>query len=152
MEFQLHLNIQVCFFYDSQDSRGREGIIFYSTLPLPLYHEHSDIYLQFCMRDDYHIILIAWLNLPGCYSMKFTTLSNCHLIDWWCEVRFVCLLDYLTLGFCYSNLDRGSRWTQTRIEFHPCITNKPTNTNHLAYVINKAGKSQQSLIAKSLIK
>ena len=33
----------------SQDSRGREGTIFYSTLPLPPAHEHSDIYLQLCM-------------------------------------------------------------------------------------------------------
>ena len=33
---------------DSQDSRGREGTIFYSTLPLPPAHEHSDIYLQLC--------------------------------------------------------------------------------------------------------
>ena len=44
---------------DSQDSRGREGTIFYSTLPLPPAHEHSDIYLQLCMWDDYHIFLIA---------------------------------------------------------------------------------------------
>ena len=34
---------------DSQDSRGREGAIFYSTLPLPPAHKHSDIYLQLCM-------------------------------------------------------------------------------------------------------
>ena len=34
---------------DSQDSRGRERTIFYSTLPLPPAHEHSDIYLQLCM-------------------------------------------------------------------------------------------------------
>ena len=44
---------------DSQDSRGREGTIFYSTLPLPPAHEQSDIYLQLCMWDDYHIFLIA---------------------------------------------------------------------------------------------
>ena len=31
---------------DSQDSRGREGTICYSTLTLPPAHEHSDIYLQ----------------------------------------------------------------------------------------------------------
>ena len=31
---------------DSQDSRGREGAFFYSTLPLPPPHEHSDIYLH----------------------------------------------------------------------------------------------------------
>ena len=31
---------------DLQDSKGRKGTIFYSTLPLPPAHEHSDIYLQ----------------------------------------------------------------------------------------------------------
>ena len=46
---------------NSQDSRGREGTIFYSTLPLPLAHEHSDIYLQLCTWNDYHIFLIATL-------------------------------------------------------------------------------------------
>ena len=34
---------------DLQDSRGTEGTIFYSTLPLPPAHEHLDIYLQLCM-------------------------------------------------------------------------------------------------------
>ena len=34
---------------DSQDSRGMEGTFFYSTLPIPPAHEHSDIYLQLCM-------------------------------------------------------------------------------------------------------
>ena len=46
---------------NSQDSRGKEGTIFYSTLPLPPVHEHSDIYLQLCMWDDYHVFLIATL-------------------------------------------------------------------------------------------
>ena len=34
---------------DSQASMGREGTIFYSTLPLAPAHEHSDIYLQLCI-------------------------------------------------------------------------------------------------------
>ena len=46
---------------DSQDSRGREETIFYSTLPLPTTHKHWDIYLQCCMWDDYHTFLIATL-------------------------------------------------------------------------------------------
>ena len=33
----------------------------YSTLPLPPAHEHSDINLQLCTWDDYHILLIATL-------------------------------------------------------------------------------------------
>ena len=78
---------------ESQDSRGRKETIFYSTLPFPPAHKHSDIYLQICMWDDYHIFLIA---PPGCYSMRFTTLSNYHLIDWWCDVDsclFTCWFD-----------------------------------------------------------
>ena len=92
---------------DSQDSRGREGTIFYSSLPLPPAHEHSDIYLQFRMWDD--IFLIA--------SLVFTRLLlddvlppyriTIWLID---NVKFalVCLPDDLILGFCYSNLDTGN--------------------------------------------
>ena len=34
---------------DSQDSRGKEGTILYSSLPLPPAQEHSDIYLQLCI-------------------------------------------------------------------------------------------------------
>ena len=44
---------------DQQNSRGEDRTIFYSTLPFPLSHEHSDIYLQLCMWDDHHIFLIA---------------------------------------------------------------------------------------------
>ena len=44
---------------DSQDSRGSEGTIFYSTAPLPRALEYSDICLQLCMWDDDHIFLIA---------------------------------------------------------------------------------------------
>ena len=47
---------------NSQDSRGREGTIFYYTLPLRPAHQHSDIDLQLCMQDDYHIFLIAPLD------------------------------------------------------------------------------------------
>ena len=73
---------------DSQDSREREGAIFYSTLPLPPAHEHSDIYLQLCMWDDYHIFLIAPLVFTRLLLDEIFTLSNYHLIDWWCEVCF----------------------------------------------------------------
>ena len=43
--------------------------------------------------------------LPDCYSMRFATLSNYHLSDWLImQCLFVCLLDELILGFCYSDL------------------------------------------------
>ena len=64
---------------DSQDSRGREGTIFYFTLPLPPAHEHSDNYLQLCMRD--HIFLITTLVFTRLLLSEIATLSKYHLID-----------------------------------------------------------------------
>ena len=49
---------------------------FYSTLPIPPAREHSGIYLQLCMWDDYQIFLIA--------PLVFTRLlldENYHLIE-----------------------------------------------------------------------
>ena len=78
--------------YDSQDSRGREVTIFYSTLPIPPAHEHWDIYLQLCMWDDYHIFLIAPLVftrplLDEIYRLIDVTLSFC-LFTWWFDSNF----------------------------------------------------------------
>ena len=89
---------------NSQDSRGRDGTIFYSTLPLPPTHKHWDIYLQLCMLDVYHVFLIA--------TLVFTRLlldEIYHLIElpfeWLIDgAMFVCILDELILGFCCSNL------------------------------------------------
>ena len=66
--------------YDSQDRIGRERTIFYYTLPLPPAHKHSDIYLSHILnRNPFYQTATRW---------EFTTLSNYHLIDWWCEVYF----------------------------------------------------------------
>ena len=74
--------------------QGKGGTIFYSTLPLPSTHEHSDIYLQLCMWDYYHLFLIT--------QLLFTRLlldEIYHLIelpfDWlmnWCWFFFIFLL------------------------------------------------------------
>ena len=89
---------------DSQDSRGREGNIFYSTILLPPTHKHWDIYLQLCIWYDYHVFLIA--------TLVFSRLlldENYHLIaltfEWLIDdAMFVCLLDELILDFCYTDL------------------------------------------------
>ena len=89
---------------DSQGSRGREGTIFYFTLPLPPVHEHWDIYLQPCMWDDHHVFLIT--------TLVFTRLlldETYHLIklpfEWLIvDAMIVCLLVELILGFSYSDL------------------------------------------------
>ena len=89
---------------DSQNSVGREGTIFYSTLTLPPAHEHWDIYLQLCIWDDYHLFLIATLVFTRLLLDEIYHLIEL-LFEWLIDdAMFVCLLDELILGFCYSNL------------------------------------------------
>ena len=93
---------------DSQDSRRRKKIIFYSTLPLPPVHEHWDIYLQLCMWDDYHVFFIVTFVFTRMLLDKLyhlTKLPFDWLIDWLIDnTMFVRLLDELILGVCYSHL------------------------------------------------
>ena len=108
MVFKLFFFFSIRVFFtdtdDSQDSKGSEGTIFYSILPLPPAHKHWGIYLQLCMWDDYHVLLIA--------TLVFTRLlfdEIYHLIElpfeWLIDdAMFVCLLDEFILGFCYSDL------------------------------------------------
>ena len=89
---------------DSQESRGREGTISYSSLPLPPTHKHSNIYLQLCMWDDYHVFSIATLVFSRLLHDEIYHLIELPfewLID---DAMFACLLDELILGFCYSDL------------------------------------------------
>ena len=89
---------------DSQDSRGREGTIFYSTLPFPPTHKHWEIYLQLCMWDVYHVFLIAMLVFTRLLLNEIYHLIELPfewLID---DAMFVCLLDELILSFCCSDL------------------------------------------------
>ena len=112
--------------WDSQDSSGREAIIFFSILPLPAAHEHWDIYLQLCIWDDYHVFLMATLvftrlllDVIPAYRITIWVIDwwfNVYLFTWWIDTRF--LLQWF---------DIGNRWIWTRIDYRPCITSEPTN-------------------------
>ena len=82
---------------NSQDSRGREGTIFYSTLPLPPAHEHSDIYLQLRKWNDYHIFSIAML----AFTRRLLDEIYHRIIIWLIDLMliFVHLLVDLILAF-----------------------------------------------------
>ena len=112
----------------SQDSRGREGTyFFYFTLPLPPAHDHSDIYVQLCMWGDYHIFLIATLVVTRLLINEIYHIIEL-LFDWLmmcCWFKFVCLL--IWLGFVTAIWHERNQWTRTCINYHPCITSKPTN-------------------------
>ena len=40
--------------------------------------------------------------LPGCYSMRFTTLSNYYLIDRWCDADFCLFPCWINFRFCVT--------------------------------------------------
>ena len=77
---------------NSQDSRGREGTIFYSSLPLPPAHKHWDINLQLCMWDGYHVFLITTFVFTRLLLDEIYHLTNYHLSDW---LMVQCLFVYL---------------------------------------------------------
>ena len=123
---------------DSQDSRRRKRIIFYSTLPLPPAHEHWDIYLQLCMRDNYHAFLIVTfvftrMLLDEFYhfiKLPFDWLID-WLIDWWCNV---CLFTWWINFRCLLQpFDTGNRWIWTRIDYecrvHTCHRYQATDND-----------------------
>ena len=96
---------------DSQNNRGGEGrggdqFLFHSTTSI---NRTACIYQTATRWDLPPFRITIWLT------------DDAKL------VFFVCLHDVLILGFYYSNLDTGNRWTRTHIDYHPCITSEPTN-------------------------
>ena len=81
---------------DSQDSKGMEGTIFYSTLPLLPAHEHWDIYFKLCMWDEYPVFLIATLVFTRRLLDEIYHFIELPLIDW---LMMQCLLVYLMNWF-----------------------------------------------------
>ena len=90
---------------DSQGSRERDHLFFHSTTST---HWRTFRLLFFNIDGEMTITysLLHCLYLPGCYSMRFTTLSNYYLIDWWYDVNFlfVCRVVDFIQGFCYCYL------------------------------------------------
>ena len=111
---------------DSQDSKGREGTTFNSILPFPPAHEYWEIYLRLRTWYDYHIFLIATLVFTRLLLYEIYQLIDYHLTDCWrCNV---CLLTWwIDSRFLLQRFDMGNRWMRTRIDYHLCITSKPTN-------------------------
>ena len=80
---------------------------------IPLYHfqQLTNIQTFICNCACEMTITYFWshrLYLPDCYFMRFTTVSNYHLIDWWCDIKFlfVYVMIWFYLFFCY-NILRG---------------------------------------------
>ena len=112
---------------NSQDSSGREGILVFrsntSTRSRTFRHLFGTLHvrwLSYIFNRTACIYQTAsrW-NWPR-YRITIWLIDDVKLV-------FVCLLDDLILGFCFSNLNTGNRETQTRIDYHPCIASKPTN-------------------------
>ena len=118
-----------------------------------LFHSTSST----CLRTFRHLfatLYVRWLshifNRTACVYQTATRwdLPPCRITIWLIDdVKFVlvCLLDDLILGFCYSNLDMGNRWTRTCIDYHPCIVSEPTNQVCLWHFIWEGNKFAKSL-------
>ena len=92
---------------------------------LPPSNEYSNIYLQLCKRDDYHMFLTAPLVFPRLLLDEIyhlIKLLSDLLMMWFCFCLFTCWFDLIYLLF-----DNGNRWTRTPIDYHPCITCEPSN-------------------------
>ena len=107
-----------------QQGKGGDHFLFHSTTSTR-WRTFRDLFATLHVRWLWHIFNRNACIYQTATRWYFTPLSNYHLTDWWWEVCFlVCLLDDLILGFCYTNLDTGNRWTRTRINYHPCITSE----------------------------
>ena len=85
-----------------QQGKGGDHLLF--TLPLPPVHEHSDIYLQLCMWDDYHIFLIAPLVFTRLLLDEIYDLIELPFVDWWCDIYlFIYVMIWFYL-FCSISL------------------------------------------------
>ena len=91
---------------NSQDSRGREENIFYSTLPLPpSAHQYLDIYFA-----TLHVTWLSYIsNHTACiyqvaprWDLPPYWVTICMIDD--VTLIFVCLVVDLVQGFCYSYL------------------------------------------------
>ena len=107
---------------DSQDSRGREGTIFYSTRSRTLRHLFATLH-------------VGWLSrIFNCNACVYQTATGWDLphyritiwvIDWWCNV---CLFTWwIDTRLLLQQFDIGNRWIWTRIDYHTCITSESTN-------------------------
>ena len=99
---------------------------------IPLYHSHLHTNIQTFICNFACEMTITYfeshrLYLLDCYLMRFTPLSNYHLIDWWCDVNFYLFTWWFDWTLFIQQLDMWNRWIRIRIECHPCITSEPTN-------------------------
>ena len=113
-----------CFFSNSHwrftEQQEREETILYSSLPLLLTHEHSDIYLQLWMWDDYYVFLstphvTTRQLLNKIYHIIFKIISNHHFIDWWWDFNFFLFTWWFGCRFLLHLFDTRNPWTWNRM-------------------------------------
>ena len=99
--FSIRIFFHIPWRFTGQQGKGGDHFLFHSTT-----YTRSRTF-----RHLFTTLHVRWLsrifNRTAWIYQTATTLLNYRLIYWWCNVNFfVCLLDDLILGFCYSNLTR----------------------------------------------
>ena len=111
---------------DSENSRGKDHFLFHFNT-LIRSRKFRNLFSTLHVRWLSHIFNRIACYLPYCYSMIFTTLSNYHLTEWWCDGNFSFCTWWFDSKFLLRQFDSENRWTQTRIDYQNCITSEPTN-------------------------
>ena len=87
-------------------------------------------------RGLFATLHVRWLsyvfNCTACIYQSatwwdFTTLSNYHLIDWWCEVCFCFCTWWFDTRFLLQQSWYGKSVDSELHQLYPCITSKATN-------------------------
>ena len=112
---------------DPQNSRRRERTIFYSTTTFTRSRTFRYLFATLHVRR-----LSRISNRNTCIYQAATRwdLPSCRITIWFIDdvtLIFVCLLDDLILAFLLQQFKIGNQWTQTRIDYHRCITSEQTS-------------------------
>ena len=109
-----------------QQAKGEDHLLFHSTT---FTRSRTFRYL-------FATLHVRWLsrisNHNTCIYQAATRwdLPSCRITIWFIDdvtLIFVCLLDDLILAFLLQQFKIGNQWTQTRIDYHRCITSEQTS-------------------------
>ena len=104
--------------------QGKQGDHIYSSLAFQLVHKLSDIYLQFCIWDDYLLFsipvhVISRLLLDN----NISTSEHLFLIE-----HYLCFICWSYVKSYYSSFPQTSEWwIWTCINYHSITTNEIAN-------------------------
>ena len=98
-----------------QDSRGT--IFLFQSTTSTRWRTFVHLFATLHVRWLYHIFNITACIYQTATRSDITTLSNYHLIDWWCEVNLCFFTWWFDSRFLLQQFDTGNRWTRSCTDY-----------------------------------